>query len=350
MRRLRTDSPFLILLLFFLAFPLEAQKSDYGLVSLASSLKAEIEYDSLTGYGWINRSDIILTFATGVPWIIWDWSERQDVSPPVDTGSGPIFDASFRAVVEKGLAERERIQTASFRVATILIDAGHGGKDSGAVGEHDRDGTVLRVLEKDVNLKIALAVHESLKSRFPDRRILLTRDRDVSTTLEERVVKANSEKLPENHAIIYVSIHSNASFNKNARGFEVWYLNPEYRRSLMGENKSKTLDESIVPIMNAMLEEEFLTESIFLARMILGRMDKSIGKESLNRGMRAEEWFVVRNARMPSVLIETGFITNPEEAALLADDAYLQRLSDAIYTGISDFVLYFEGQKDSPRK
>ncbi|MDP2815946.1 MAG: N-acetylmuramoyl-L-alanine amidase, partial [Rectinemataceae bacterium] len=133
--------------------------------------------------------------------------------------------------------------------------------------------------------------------------------------------------------------------NKTAKGFEVWYLNPEYRRTVVDENKAKKMGEEIVPILNAMLEEEYTTESIILARRILGRMEKSIGKESPSRGIRAEEWFVVRNARMPSVLIETGFVTNPEEAALLSDESYLRRLSDSIYNGIVDFVLYFEGQK-----
>ncbi len=106
----------------------------------------------------------------------------------------------------------------------------------------------------------------------------------------------------------------------------------------------KRLGEDIAPIMNAMLEEEFTTESVILARQILGRMEKAIGKQSPNRGLRAEEWFVVRNARMPSVLIETGFITNSTEAVLLSQDAYLFRIADAIYNGIVDFVTYFENR------
>ena len=101
-------------------------------------------------------------------------------------------------------------------------------------------------------------------------------------------------------------------------------------------------------ILNAMLEEEFTTESIILARNIVSSMQSRIGAESPNRGVKAEEWFVVRNARMPSVLVEAGFVTNPEEAAPLADEDYLRRLSEGIYNGVVDFVSYFENMKGVP--
>ncbi len=105
------------------------------------------------------------------------------------------------------------------------------------------------------------------------------------------------------------------------------------------------MGEDIAPILNVMLEEEFTTESILLARDIMDGLNTNIGTESPNRGVRAEEWFVVRNARMPSVLVETGFVTNPEEASLLSSEDYLRRLSDGIYTGIVNFVQYFESMK-----
>ena len=78
-------------------------------------------------------------------------------------------------------------------------------------------------------------------------------------------------------------------------------------------------------------------------------MATTIGNNSPNRGIRAEEWFVVRNARMPSVLVEVGFITNETEARLLAEEAYLQKLGDGIYNGIVSFVDYFENRKGPSR-
>jgi len=159
---------------------------------------------------------------------------------------------------------------------------------------------------------------------------------------------ANSVELAPNEAIIYVSIHANAAFNKNAKGFEVWYLNPEYRRKLVEPGKPGSPEDEIAPILNAMLEEEFTTESVMLARDIMDSLQRNIGAQSPNRGVKAEEWFVVRNARMPSVLVEMGYVTNADEAALLSTDDYLRRVADGIYNGVVDFVAYFESMKGAP--
>ncbi|MFA6505392.1 MAG: N-acetylmuramoyl-L-alanine amidase, partial [Treponemataceae bacterium] len=94
--------------------------------------------------------------------------------------------------------------------------------------------------------------------------------------------------------------------------------------------------------LNTMMEEEYTTESIMIARSIMDEIARIVGKKSPARGIKAEEWFVVRNARMPSVLVEIGFITNSEDAALLASDAYLRKLSEAIYIGVKDFITKFE--------
>ena len=91
-----------------------------------------------------------------------------------------------------------------------------------------------------------------------------------------------------------------------------------------------------------MLEEEYTTESILIAKFITDGIQTQVGSLSESRGIKAEEWFVVRNANMPSVLIETGFLTNPAEAALLSDDKYLQKLSFGIYNGLQAFVTHFE--------
>jgi N-acetylmuramoyl-L-alanine amidase len=312
---------------------------------LARALKAEVFYDALTGYGYFRRFGSAAVFAIGAPWILWDWKEPVSVTAPAEEPGGPAFSADFRTALEKRYGALEKQNANSYSVAAILIDPGHGGKDTGAIGEHGEPNGSLRIVEKELNLRIALEIYSELKRRFPERRIILSRDRDIYPSLEERVDLANSETLEANQAIIYVSIHANASFNKNARGFEVWYLNPEYRRNVVDATLSKKIGEDIAPIMNAMLEEEYTTESIILARSILGRLERSIGKDSPSRGIRAEEWFVVRNAHMPSVLVETGFVTSPEEAILLSDESYLRRLSESIYNGIVDFVQYFESQK-----
>lgn len=311
----------------------------------ASRLQARLSWDPLTRTGSLEKAGLVAGFGTDLPWLLFNYRESLGTEAPQDSPRGPLLPASTLAILEKRFAQAAAEGAAKkgqFSIAAILIDPGHGGKDSGAVGDHVVGGKKLRVVEKDLALDVSTRIFKALKERFPDKKILISRDKDIYPTLEDRVSMANQVSLGAEEAIIYVSVHANASFNKNAKGFEVWYLNPEYRRTLVDPASAKKVGEDIAPILNAMLEEEFTTESIMLARKIMGGLQAGIGSKSPSRGIRAEEWFVVRNARMPSVLVEMGFVTNPEEAALLDSDDYLKRLSDGIYTGIVDFVGYFE--------
>jgi len=322
--------------------------SDLAARDLAARLKASLSYDPLTGYGIIEKSGARLSFALGIPWVIFNWSKSIPVDPPAEGEGGISFSGSAASRIEKAFAEADALARSHFSIAAILIDPGHGGKDPGAIGEQSVAGKKLRIVEKEVTLAISLKLYAALKAKYPDKQILITREGDSYPTLEDRVDMANSVDLASNEAIVYVSIHANSSFNKNAKGFEVWYLNPEYRRTLVDSKKPGGPKQEIAPILNAMLEEEFTTESIILARSILTGLQSEIGSDSQNRGVRADEWFVVRNARMPSVLIEAGFVTNPEEGKLLARDDYLARVADGVYNGIVDFVGYFESMRGAP--
>jgi len=312
--------------------------------------KARLSWDPLTASGWIEKNGDRLAFAVGLPLALWDFSERISIDPPSLGKAGPQFSPASLDAIASRFGAVETSRSSHFSIAAILIDPGHGGKDTGAVGEHRVDGANLRVVEKDIALKVGRQVRDELAARYPDKRILLSREGDTYPTLEQRVAMANSVDLGKNEAIIYVSIHANASFNKTAKGFEIWYLNPEYRRTIIDGSSAQGSDRSITPILNAMLEEEFTTESIILARDIDARLQDDIGAKSPNRGIRAEEWFVVRNAKMPSVLVEMGFVTNPEEARLLSTDDYLKKISDGIYTGLVDFVKDFEKQRGPAEK
>jgi N-acetylmuramoyl-L-alanine amidase len=201
-------------------------------------------------------------------------------------------------------------------------------------------GKPFKSVEKDITLKVSRLLHERLVSAFPDKRILLTREGDTFPSLEQRVDLANAVPLKDNEAIIFISIHANASQNRQARGYEVWYLPQDYRRDLL--DKSKYEDSAVFSIENAMMEEEFTTESILMADFILKRINENLGDQIPSRGLKAEKWFVVRNARMPSVLVELGFVTNETDALLMNDDGYLKNLSEAVYKGIIDFVALFE--------
>lgn len=323
----------------------EGNSAALGLAAAAERLGARLYWDPLTQSGSFERGGDRISFMIGSSLALWNYKEIFSIEPPRDADSGPSLSGSSLALFSSRFDRAQAERRSHFSIAAILIDPGHGGKDSGAVGEHLVDGKRLRVVEKDLALEVSKQVYDDLKKRFPDRKILISRSGNTYPTLEQRVEMANEVELQDNEAIIYVSVHANASFNKSARGFEVWYLNPDYRRTLLDGDKAKGLGEDIAPILNTMLEEEFTTESIILARSILEGLQKRVGAESPNRGVRAEEWFVVRNARMPSVLVELGFVTNPDEARLLSKDEYLRRLSDGIYNGLVDFISYFETMK-----
>jgi len=277
-----------------------------------------------TGMVLLDRKDV-LTLPLPYP-------EKGNIRFP-ETFVGQIKNTLIRYVEE----DRSR-----FRIAVIVIDPGHGGKDEGTAWNYQVQGKTERIKEKDIVLKVSRQLHASLKAAFPDKRVLLTREGDTNPSKDDRVDMANSLPLKENEAAIFISVHANSSLsNRNARGFEVWYLSPSYRRDVIDRSRYSDAKE-VIPILNTMLEEELTTESIILANYILKRLDEKIGKESPSRGLKAEEWFVVRNAKMPSVLVELGFVSNREEALLMTNDAYLKNLSEALYKGITDFVTFFE--------
>jgi N-acetylmuramoyl-L-alanine amidase len=306
--------------------------------SFAREQKATLHFDVLSGTGYLEKGGAIVSFAVGIPLAVFDWEKTVRVEAPYLSGNELFLPDDLAAMAKDYFLKKNKPAQERYSVATVLIDPGHGGKDPGAVAEVEG----RRLQEKDLTLEVSKRVLDLLKARYPDRNILSTRLGDTYPSLEERVAMANSVALKPNEAVIYVSIHANASFNKNAKGYEVWYLNPEYRRTVVSEDLVKEKGKDLAPILNAMLEEEFTTESIMLAKNIYERIGKEVGKSSPGRGIRAEEWFVVRNANMPSVLVEMGFITNGEEGKLLATQAYLRRIGDAIYNGIVDFIDYFE--------
>ena len=231
-----------------------------------------------------------------------------------------------------------------FKVGAILIDAGHGGKDPGAGKTYEINGKKVLIQEKDINLRVAKMLYERLKTAYPDKKIILTRDKDVFLSLSERTDIANGVKVPENEAVLFISIHVNSSLNKTSSGYEVWYLSPGYRRTVIDKSVAED-DKSLFPILNSMMEEEYTTESIMIAKFIMDGLQSQIGNESKARGIKAEEWFVVKNSNMPSVLIELGFVSNEKEALLLNNEAYLKKASLGIYNGISAFITHFERSK-----
>ncbi len=316
----------------------------YGETALPGFLEEqniELRWHPFRQMGVLVKNDKRVVFSPEDPWILIDYKERIKCEP-LYYREGTIYlpettvkrlETVFSGPVEENTTPR---------IAAILIDPGHGGKDPGAVGTYSVNGKAVKVREKDVVLKVSVEIYRMLSAKYPRKDIIVTRTGDTFPSLEDRVEMANQVQLKPLEAVIFVSIHANASLNKKASGFEVWYLPPEYRRDLLEPESVEGEHEEILPILNTMLEEEYTVESILLAKNIVNELDGLVGDVSPNRGLKEEIWFVVRKAKMPSVLVELGFVTNKEEGLRLIDDGYLKKLSLGIYNGISSFIEQFE--------
>lgn len=222
------------------------------------------------------------------------------------------------------------------RIKAIIIDPGHGGKDPGSVGYNG-------LKEKDVVLSTALILQKKIKDKYPDKTIILTRDRDVFIPLEERANIANGtyEKLGET---IFISIHVNSSRSSKSYGFETWHLNADYKRDILNK-ESISDDKSVANIVNAMMIEEIYKESKELAKNIQDKLEEKIGYVSKNRGIKEGKYFVIKKSVMPAVLVEIGFNSNKYEAIRLTNYSYLNKIASGISDGLVKFISDYEKTK-----
>ncbi len=218
-------------------------------------------------------------------------------------------------------------------VKTIVIDPGHGGKDPGAKGR-----TGLR--EKDVVLKISKRLAKILK-RDLGCKVILTRKRDRFLPLTQRTAIANSYK-----ADLFVSIHVNAAPTRRLRGIETYFLNfaldEDAMRVAARENATsqKRIGE-LKSILNDILKNSKVKESSRLARKVQENLVSTLRrryKNIRNLGVKQAPFFVLIGARMPSILVETSFISNPEEERRLKNPAYLDTIAKGIAKGIKAYI------------
>jgi len=224
----------------------------------------------------------------------------------------------------------------------IVIDAGHGGHDPGAVG-------LQRLYEKNVVLDIALKLRKILSSD-PLNEVFLTRETDVFIPLEERTVIANKK-----NADFFVSIHANASPGRQARGIETYLLNwtdnEEANKVAARENqislkKMKVMNrkmqmDDLDIIKSDLLRQNKRDESIKLAHYVQKSMVSTLdngNKDTLDLGVKQALFYVLFGARMPSVLVEVSFISNPEEEKLLSKDSYKKQIAEAIAEGLNKYI------------
>lgn len=222
------------------------------------------------------------------------------------------------------------------RIITIALDPGHGGEDPGAVG---RGGS----REKDVVLAIAKRLKAKIEEQ-PNMRVMLTRDGDYFVPLHVRVQKARKVQ-----ADLFMSIHADAWVETTARGSSVfalsekgassttarWLANKENAADLIGGVNIKSHDRQLASVLLDLSTTAQISDSLKLGKAVLAEIG---GINKLHKGAVEQAGFAVLKAPdIPSILIETAFISNPEEEAKLGDDGYQDQMADAVMKGIRKY-------------
>ncbi len=262
-------------------------------------------------------------------------------------GKTPGVVASPKPTAPKGPVSvspplRSQTRPARKKAWIIVVDPGHGGKDPGAVGQHN-------IREKDIALRISLKLKRELEKQIPGVKVILTRSRDEYLTLVERTAKANAAD-----ADLFLSIHCNASPNRKAYGIETYYLdNTTDRAALKLAARENFVSEQAIAddrdltnqILADLLTNSKVEGSIPLAGYIQESLIKDLSKKysSINDlGVKKAPFWVLTGATMPCVLIETSFISHQREEKRLASNSYQEALAMAIARGTKSYL------KESP--
>ena len=217
------------------------------------------------------------------------------------------------------------IEQLGLDIRTIMIDPGHGGKDPGAI--------CGGLKEKDINLRLAKILGKMLKRR--GFRVLYTRTKDVFIPLEERTIMANTRG-----ADLFISLHVNAHRNRRVHGVEVYFLNlassKDAVRVAARENavSSKKISDLQVILTDLMLNSKIKESSVLASKVLRGILKDTKRYHPVSNGVREAPFYVLMGARMPAILIEIGYITNPRERKRLRSYSYLKHIAEGIVDGI----------------
>jgi N-acetylmuramoyl-L-alanine amidase len=224
----------------------------------------------------------------------------------------------------------------SVKFKTIVIDPGHGGIETGAKGK-------FGALEKDITLAIGLKLQAIIEKNLAFR-VFMTRDKDMDVSLENRSALANNHK-----ADLFISIHANGSPRKKSHGSETYFLSQnatdeEARRLAYLENTSGALEgrieeddkDDIKLILWDLAQASYLKQSSQLAERIQAGLNALLG--TMNRGVKQAPFKVLTGAACPAVLVETAFISNPEEEKELGDGGFQDSVAQAIYLSLVEYL------------
>jgi N-acetylmuramoyl-L-alanine amidase len=236
--------------------------------------------------------------------------------------------------------DRSLIRALGLKIGKIVIDAGHGGHDTGTIGPNG-------LLEKDVVLDVAKRLGRLLETRL-GADVIYTRQDDTFIPLETRTAIANRER-----ADLFISIHANSSRDADARGVETYYLNftssPEALEVAAREN---AVSEKSIHELQDLVKKIALKEKVEESREFAGDVQESLyGGLALNnagirnRGTKKAPFIVLIGANMPSILAEISFVSNPTDERKLETSEHRQRIAESLYRGVSKYVSGLSGVK-----
>ncbi|MDD5432228.1 MAG: N-acetylmuramoyl-L-alanine amidase [Candidatus Omnitrophica bacterium] len=307
----------------------------FPLIRLCEKKGVSWEYDNISKIINLKRASHKINLRVGDSLMLVD-SQSIYLNHPVDIYQGAVV-VPYRVKEQMDSLFRESRPGYTLylqNIRKIVIDAGHGGNDPGAIGR-----TGLR--EKDVNLDIAKRLTKLLKEDGVE--VVFTRSTDRFIPLSSRVNIANSSQ-----ADLFVSIHSNASRVRTLNGFEVYYVAPSVsdskRAVLAAKDASLNLNSAcfgshssnLKAILWDMIYTSSRAESIELSKFVCRSMNDNLGVKIL--GVKSARFEVLRGIRMPGVLIETGFVSNFQEERKLKNGYYRQQIAEAIEQGINGYA------------
>ena len=236
--------------------------------------------------------------------------------------------------------DRSLIRALGLKIGKIVIDAGHGGHDTGTIGPNG-------LLEKDVVLDVAKRLGRLLETRL-GAEVIYTRQDDTFIPLETRTAIANRER-----ADLFISIHANSSHDSDARGVETYYLNftssPEALEVAAREN---AVSEKSIHELQDLVKKIALKEKIEESREFAGNVQDSLysglslnNAGIRNRGIKKAPFIVLIGANMPSILAEISFVSNPTDERKLETSEHRQRIAESLYRGVSRYVSGLSGVK-----
>ena len=223
---------------------------------------------------------------------------------------------------------------------TLVLDAGHGGKDPGAVGKFSR--------EKDLNLKLVLAVGKQINEQYPDVNVVYTRSTDVFIPLQKRADIANKA-----NADLFISIHTNSAEKKEPRGVETFILGTDRMEAnldvAMRENAVMKLESDYQTtyqgfdpnsidsyIMFELMQNSYMDQSLRMAEQVQQRFVGHLNRA--DRGVRQAAFWVLLKTACPSILFEMGFISNPEEERFMNEPASIAQMANALVNAFGAYT------------